>query len=182
MTAAQDREFNRLYQATYASTYRRAFHLTKHRAQAEDLTQDAYVRAYQAFGHFDPTQRFGAWMYVIVTRLYWDLQRGRSRRVNPYSYDASGMGDDGEPAQSQYPDTAPDPEELAIERDACWSLMAHLDVLPPHQRETLLLLVDGLTQKEIADRLGVAHGTIQGRVFRARTNLERKQIYPALAG
>ena len=83
----QDR-FNALMEATYRKVYNMAYRLSGNRSDAEDLTQEAYYRAYRSFGDYEGDKPFENWIFRIVTRLFLDLLRSRRRRVQTVSYDA----------------------------------------------------------------------------------------------
>ena len=73
--------FNELMGETYKKVYNMAYRLSNSRADAEDLTQEAYFRAYRSFRDYEGDKPFENWIFRIVTRLFLDLLRSRRRRV-----------------------------------------------------------------------------------------------------
>src|SRR5512140_1365905 len=88
MDPKEEVRFNDLMEATYRKVYNMAYRLCGSRADAEDLTQEAYYRAYRSFQDYEGDRPFENWIYRIVTRLFLDLLRSRRRRVKVVSYDA----------------------------------------------------------------------------------------------
>src|SRR6185436_4152842 len=87
-TTSREGRFNELMQATYRKVYNMAFRLSGNRADAEDLTQEAYYRAYRSFDDYQGDKPFENWIFRIVSRLFLDLLRSRRRRIQAVSYDA----------------------------------------------------------------------------------------------
>lgn len=133
-----------------------AFQFLKNHDDAQDLTQDAFLRIYRKLGTFDPSRRFYTWAYRIVTNLAIDRLRSRARmKSSPLSEEIEDEGD-GPPKQLLG-------EELRAEvRDV-------LEELPPRYRALLLMRdAEGFSGKEIAETSGVSHATIRWRIHRAR--------------
>src|SRR5471030_983103 len=81
--------YNGLMEATYRKVYNMAYRLTGIRADAEDLTQEAYYRAFRSFEDYEGDRPFENWIFRIVTRLFLDMLRSRRRRVKAVSFDRS---------------------------------------------------------------------------------------------
>ena len=88
MSEGEERRFNELMEATGRKVYNMAFRLAGNRPDAEDLTQEAFFRAYRSFKDYEGDRPFENWIFRIVTRLYLDLLRNRRRRISAVSYDA----------------------------------------------------------------------------------------------
>ena len=73
----EESRFNDLMEATYRKVYNMAYRLSGNRSDAEDLTQEAYFRAYRSFHDFEGDRPFENWIFRIVTRLFLDLVRSR---------------------------------------------------------------------------------------------------------
>src|SRR5687768_10473305 len=80
--------FNELMNESYRKVYNMAYRLAGNRADAEDLTQEAFYRAYRSFADYEGDRPFENWIFRIVTRLFLDLLRNRRRRIKAVSYDA----------------------------------------------------------------------------------------------
>lgn len=160
--------FSELMEATYRKVYTMAYRLSGNRADAEDLTQEAYYRAFRNFADYEGDRPFENWIFRIVTRLYLDLLRTRRRRVQAVSYDAPLTGLHGE--EGIYFETADkglDPEEVMLQDSLNEDLQKVLQSLSPEQR-TLITLADIQEMKyaEIAEILGKPVGTIRSRLHR----------------
>lgn len=160
--------FERQAERIYPSIFGTALRLTRSRDEAEDLAQEAIVRAYEAYDRFDGNN-FKAWMLRIVTNLY--INRYRQRQRSPVS---GSLDDEGaiEPMadESGTPDRALFDEEVGAEIETA------LENLPDDFRMAVILSdIEGLTYQEIADAVGVPIGTVRSRLARGRSML-RKQL------
>ena len=140
-------ELVRLYQA---EVFRFAWHLTRDRTLAEDVTQDTFLRAFRFIHGYRGGQRFGSWLFAIARNCSMDALRKRGTVVEH------------------------DTRETRVTPDA--STRAELDaalaaVSAEHRDAFLLVEVFGLSYQEAADVLGVAVGTVKSRMFRARRAL-----------
>src|SRR5512141_985800 len=87
LTASEQVRFNQLMQASYKKVFNMAYRLAGNRPDAEDLTQEAFYRAYRSFRDYEGDRPLANWIFRIVTRLFLDLLRNRRRRVKAVSYD-----------------------------------------------------------------------------------------------
>lgn len=160
--------FNELMEASYKKVYNMAFRLAGTRSDAEDLTQEAYFRAYRSFSEYEGDRPFENWIFRIVTRLFLDLLRSRRRRIRAVSYDApltSNSGDDN--LYFDMPDDKPNPEENVMRDALSEDLQRALDSLSAEQRLLVNLAdIEGVPYQEIADILGKPVGTIRSRLHR----------------
>ena len=160
--------FNELMGETYKKVYNMAYRLSNSRADAEDLTQEAYYRAYRSFRDYEGDKPFENWIFRIVTRLFLDLLRSRRRRVQAVSYDAAiggGAGDDA--IYFDKADDRPNPEQRLLENTFSEDLERVMNSLTAEQRMLIQLAdVEGMPYKEIADILGKPVGTIRSRLHR----------------
>jgi RNA polymerase sigma-70 factor, ECF subfamily len=136
--------------------------LTKNDAEAEDVVQDACVRAMRFFSSLrDDDAR--AWLFTIVRNTWYSRV---SRRTNVK--EATPL--DG--AQHDPPDDAPDPEERLLQQHTVALVRAALEQLPVDFREVIVLReIEGLSYKEIAEVVRVPIGTVMSRLARARERL-----------
>src|SRR4051794_37434174 len=103
------REFEALYVRSNRRAYNLAYRLLGNATEAEDITQDAYVRAWRHFGQYDRTRPFEGWLFRIVTNLVVDRRR-RQKRVPMYSLDTPLETDsDGAPLTLEIADSSSDP-------------------------------------------------------------------------
>ena len=155
-----------------ARVYRLAYRLTGNQHDAEDLTQEVFVRVFRSLSTYTPGT-FEGWLHRITTNLFLDLVRRRSRiRFDPLPDDAERLasGDRG-PAQL-YDDTHFDHD-----------VQAALDDLPPDFRAAVVLCdLEGLAYDEIAATLGIKLGTVRSRIHRGRTQLRAALAHRDPAG
>ncbi len=134
-----------------------ALALTRNRAAAEDLVQDAVCNALSAQTSFIPGTNFPAWMHRILRNRFISNLRKRRDNTDIEDVPASAFATD-----------APHEDRMALKELA--RAMAHL---PPDQREALVMVVvHGMSYEELAASTGCAVGTAKSRVFRARRQLE----------
>lgn len=182
---ANDARFNELMRGNYKKVYNAAYRLAGNRLDAEDLTQEAFYRAYRSFDDFEGDRPFENWILRIVSRLFLDMLRAKRRRIQSISFDAPLGTDSGETIYFDKADDRPNPEKALLEGHLSEDLSAALQALTPDQRELLLMAdVEGLAYQDIADRLGKPVGTIRSRLHRIhrqlRMKLQMSQIAPAV--
>ncbi len=142
----------RLYQA---DVFRFAWHLTRDRTLAEDVTQDAFLRAFRFFGSYRGDSRFSSWLLRICRNCAMDALRRQKSFVGRHERER-------EPSHS-----VADPIARA-ELDA-----ALRSVSDEHREPFMLIEVFGMSYQEAADVLGVRVGTVKSRMHRARAALCR---------
>jgi RNA polymerase sigma-70 factor (ECF subfamily) len=145
-----------------------AYRLSGSRSDAEDLTQEAFYRAYRSFRDFEGDRPFENWIFRIVTRLFLDLLRNRRRRVKAVSYDAPLQRDGGD--ENLYFETAdnkPNAEQAMMNVSLSEEMQIALESLTPEQRTLVILAdVENVPYKDIAEMLGKPVGTIRSRLHR----------------
>jgi RNA polymerase sigma-70 factor, ECF subfamily len=136
--------------------------LTRNNTEAEDVVQDACVRAMRFFSSLrDDDAR--AWLFTIV-RNTWYSRFSRRAHVAP----GAALSDE----QNQWPDNALDPEERLLQQHTVAVVRAALEQLPVDFREAIVLReIEGLSYKEIAAVVDVPIGTVMSRLARARERL-----------
>ena len=172
-TAAFDTLFTRYQKRTYRLVQR----FISNREDALDLTQDAFIRAYQGLGDFKSQCQFYSWLYRITVNLCIDFLRKKSRsEVLLYDSDESG-----ELPMANIPDLRSESPAKAVENK---ELRTHIRKavrrLPPKQRQIFILRHwDGLSLKDIAAVVGRSDGTVKAHLLHAHRNL-RKHLLPYL--
>ncbi|GLW64449.1 RNA polymerase sigma factor SigE [Actinomadura rubrobrunea] len=142
--------------------FRLAYRLTGNRHDAEDLTQDVFVRVFRSLSSYSPGT-FEGWLHRITTNLFLD----RARRRQRIRFDA--LGDD---AAERLQGREPGPAQTYDERHLDADIQKALDELPPEYRAAVVLCdIEGLTYEEIAATLGVKLGTVRSRIHRGRAQL-----------
>jgi RNA polymerase sigma factor (sigma-70 family) len=141
--------------------YRLAYRLTGNPHDAEDLTQETFVRVFRSLASYKPGT-FEGWLHRITTNLFLDMVRRRSRiRMEALPEDTDRL-----------PGTGPQPEQVFSDTHLDPQLQAALDELPPEFRAAVVLCdVEGLSYEEIGATLGVKLGTVRSRIHRGRAAL-----------
>jgi len=150
-------------------------------SDAEDLTQDAILRAHRAIRSFRGGATFQTWLYRIATNIAVDALRRRGRHeAKVSSLDDPVQADQG-PIAREVPDTQHDPQELAETAELSQQVQKAIEQLSPKLRAVVVLFdLQGLTYEEIADTLRLPLGTVKSRLFNARTRL-RELLQPYVA-
>ena len=146
-----------------ARVYRLAYRLTGNRHDAEDLTQETFVRVFRSLNTYTPGT-FEGWLHRITTNLFLDQAR-RKQRVR-----MDAMGDDSDRYASV--DSLGSPERAYEHGNLDHDVQRALDDLPPEYRAAVVLCdIEGLSYEEIAVTLGIKLGTVRSRIHRARARL-----------
>ncbi len=142
--------------------YRLAYRLTGNRQDAEDLTQEVFVRVFRSLDTWTPGTMAG-WLHRITTNLFLDHARRKQRiRFDALSDDAAG----------RLPSVLPTPDIVQMDRTFDDDIEAALASLAPEFRAAVVLCdVEGLSYEEIAAVLGLKLGTVRSRIHRGRAQL-----------
>jgi RNA polymerase sigma factor (sigma-70 family) len=142
--------------------YRLAYRLTGNQHDAEDLTQEVFVRVFRSLSSYTPGT-FEGWLHRITTNLFLDLVRRRQR----IRFEALA-----EDAHERLPGREPSPQQMLDDRSLDGDVQAALDALPPDFRAAVVLCdIEGLSYEEIAATLGIKLGTVRSRIHRGRAAL-----------
>ena len=134
---------------------------------AEDVAQDAFLKAFRKLDEFDERARFYTWLYRIASNAALDWRK-RERYRRHADLPSTPEGEDAVPDAGPSPRTAAQRGELAAAIDRA------VERLPDHYREIVVLReVEGLSYEEIAEVLRISKGTVESRLFRARERLRR---------
>jgi len=166
------REFDELVYRHYQQAYNTAYRLTGNATDAEDLVQEAFVRAYRFFDRYDRSMPFMNWFNRILTNLYIDEYRRRGR-LRTVSIDETFSTEDGEEGTTlDIPDTQPNPLELALNNEYLEAIHEGLQHLPPEFRAAVVLAdMEGHSYEEIAEIMETSIGTVRSRIHRGRKQL-----------
>ncbi|MGN0064649.1 MAG: RNA polymerase sigma factor SigE [Nocardioides sp.] len=152
--------------------FRLAFRLTGDRHDAEDLTQEVFVRVFRSLDRYTPGT-FEGWLHRITTNLFLDGAR-RKQRIR---FDA--LSDE---RAARLTSSTPAPEVAFTEQQFDADVEAALATLPPDFRAAVVLCdVEGLTYEEVADVLGAKLGTVRSRISRGRAMLRESLAHRAPA-
>ena len=161
--------FGELVKKHQQRIHRLAIHMLRDRAEAEDVTQETFIRAYQALARFDGRSEPYTWFYRITINL--SLNRIRSRKARKTTHDTDDPRLDGMLVDTK-PSTA-DPGAQAQRTEMYNALTQGIDGLSDTLRTTLILVcIDGRSHEDVAQILGAPEGTIAWRVHEARRKLK----------
>jgi RNA polymerase sigma factor (sigma-70 family) len=150
--------------------YRLAYRLTGNRPDAEDLTQEVFVRVFRSLHTYTPGT-FEGWLHRITTNLFLDQAR-RKQRIR---FDALP-----EDADNRLPGKVGSPELASMDQRFDDDVEAALASMPVDFRVAVVLCdIEGMTYEEIADVLGVKLGTVRSRIHRGRALLRRELAHRA---
>ena len=170
-------------QATFAqsamafmpSLYSAALRMTRNPADAEDLVQETYLKAYRGFGSFEQGTNLKAWLYRILTNTFINRYRAAKRRPDEtdlddvedfYLYRRLGGLEEARAGRSA--------EDELMDMFSEAEVKAAVDALPEQFRMAVLLAdVEGFSYKEIASILDIPIGTVMSRLHRGRKNLQK---------
>ncbi|MGH9151673.1 MAG: sigma-70 family RNA polymerase sigma factor [Acidimicrobiales bacterium] len=157
------------------SLYSAALRMTRNPADAEDLLQETYLKAYRSFATFQEGTNLKAWLYRILTNTYINAYRAKKRRPEQadvddvedlYLYHRLGGLEAAAAGRSA--------EEEVLERFTDDDVKGALESLPDNFRMAVLLAdVEGFSYKEIAEVMDVPMGTVMSRLHRGRRALQK---------
>ena len=151
--------FREIVEATSARLVRLSARIMGSVAEAEDVVQDAYVKAYRAMvaGQFDARSRVETWLHRIVVNTSVDAKRKRTR------------------AREDAIDSSRGQEGTAESAVALAELAKMLDALPEDQRSAIVLKAEGMSATEIGEVLGCSEGAVEQKLVRARQALRERR-------
>jgi len=158
--------------------YSAARRMTRNPADAEDLVQETYLRAYRGFGNFQEGTNLRAWLFRILTNAFINSYRSKQRK--PKSVDLAGV-EDLYLHQRLGGDTkavlGASAEDVLMDSITESEIVEALESLPEEYRITVLLAdVEGFAYKEIAEILDVPIGTVMSRLHRGRKTLQKRLL------
>lgn len=175
-TAGQRRaEFDGLVVRYHKQAYNIAYRMTGNHADAEDLTQEAFVRAFRFFGNYRRDWPFDNWLYKIMSNLFVDsLRRKPKARAQSLDQplDLGGRADD---VFLEIPDVQSNPERMVMSRELDENIQRALSSLPQDFRMTVILAdIEAMSYEEISEAMGCSLGTVRSRLHRGRKLLRSK--------
>lgn len=142
-------------------------------AEAWDLSQEVFIKAWQALPRFEAKARFTTWLYRIAHNVVYDWTRRKRIESVGELNDEIFERDRIDPASATTPEAGEAPDEALARGELRVKIEAALAKLTPEHREAVLLKdVQGLAYKEIADVMGTSIGTVMSRLFYARQKLQ----------
>jgi RNA polymerase sigma-70 factor (ECF subfamily) len=147
--------------------------MTHHEADAWDLTQDVFIKAWNALGNFEAKAKFTTWLYRIAHNVVYDWNRRKKHDVVGELHDETLENERIDPSAIAIPHVGDSPDEKMALGELKQKIEAALAKISPEHREIVILKdVQGLAYKEIADVMGCTIGTVMSRLFYARQKLQ----------
>jgi len=148
--------------------------MVKNETDAWDLSQDVFIKAWQALPRFEAKARFTTWLYRIAHNAVYDFTRRRRPEGGGDEINDEILNRDRiDPAAVALPSEARAPDDALAGEELRKKIEAALDKLSPEHREAVILKdVQGLAYKEIADVMNCSLGTVMSRLFYARQKLQ----------
>lgn len=160
--------FERRMSDSYRQAFNMAYRLTSNRAEAEDLLQETYVRAYRFFHRYDDNLPFTSWLYRIMTNIHIDAVR-RHSRLRTVSIDQTGT-DSGQAWELADEQSRSDSSLMEDQLDEPFQL--GLKAMTPEFRMAVILAdIEGMSYEEIALIMETSVGTVRSRIHRGRKQL-----------
>jgi len=171
--SGQDRAFDQLVLKYRPRIVELAMRYTRNAADAEDATQETFIKAYRGLRHFRCDCAFYTWLYRIASNCARNVLKARRRDFLKSTIDFAEFRN-----AAHHPTRLRDlatPDELALTADIRATVKSALDGLSEEHRTVITLReIDGLSYQEIASAMSVPVGTVRSRVFRARDFIDNK--------
>ena len=163
--------FGQLVLTHQNKVYTLCVHMVTNREEAEDLAQEAFLKAWRSLSSFQEESSFATWMHRLTTNVCLDYLRKQTRRQN---ISTAVSLDDEESGWSEPADHTQDPQQQLEQQEQRQVLAKALNELPEHHRRLLIMReLSGLSYQEIADALNMDLGTVKSGISRARERLRK---------
>jgi RNA polymerase sigma-70 factor (ECF subfamily) len=163
--------FSRLIDNYKNIVYNLAYRMSNNSQEAEDISQEAFLRAYQSLAHFNPSYKFSTWLYQITLNIIRD--KFKRKEIDYVSLDTPVETDDSE-FYSQPADYTHNPEQVIDQQEKAQVIQKAIFSLPLKYREIIVLRhIQDLSYIEIANILKLPQGTVKVRLYRAREQLRK---------
>lgn len=164
--------FALLVEQHQGKVYNLAYRMTGNVEDAMDVSQEAFLKAWQALPNFKGESSFSTWMYRLTSNCAIDLLRKQKRK--PHGSLTSDFLEDEEGMEMQIPDLRYDPAMALEQKELGDSIQKGLTLLPPHHRDVLVMReMEGLSYQEISTTLALDLGTVKSRIARGRATLRK---------
>src|SRR5579862_1009822 len=164
--AGDQQAYKRLLKKYYASLYNLVYRLIRDKDEVEDLTQEAFVKAFQSLKYFDEEFAFSTWLYKIASNNAID--HIRKKKLETFSIDKPIASDDSD-YKFELPDTTYQPDKEIIRDQRSDMLSKAIASLPEKYRKVIVMRhAEELDYAEIAKILKLPIGTVKAHIFRAR--------------
>jgi RNA polymerase sigma-70 factor, ECF subfamily len=169
--------FNEMVSRYWDRIYAMVHQLLRNQQDAEEVTQDAFIRAHRGLANFRGESAFSTWLYQIATNLarnrYWYWWR--RKRDKTVSFDQPVSENSDTPLSEILGAEVDTPDDVTVTQEFVDRIALGMEKLSPKHREILILRnVKNLSYEEIADILQLSVGTVKSRIARARESLRSK--------
>lgn len=168
--------FESLMQRSYRQAFSLAYRLTNNSAEAEDLVQETFVRAFRFFHRYDESLPFTNWLYRIMSNAHIDMvrRRGRLKTTSLEQPSANGL------ATVEVPDADSSPDRDFLDNAMGEHVQNALSTMTPEFRTAVVLAdVEGMAYEEIAEVMNTSVGTVRSRIHRGRKQLRKHLVKSA---
>jgi len=163
--------FSRVIDNYKNMVYNLAYKMSNNSQEAEDISQEAFMRAYQSLARFNPSYKFSTWLYQITLNIIRD--RFKKKELNYVSLDTPLETDDSE-FYPQPADFTNNPEQIIAQKENLRAIQQAILSLPLKYREVVVLRhLQDLSYIEISNILKLPAGTVKIRLYRAREQLKK---------
>jgi len=166
--------FNEMVGRYWDRIYGMVHQLLRNQQDAEEVTQDAFIRAHRALGNFRGDSAFSTWLYQIATNLarnrYWYWWR--RKRDKTVSFDQPVSDDNSTPLSEVFSTEMDTPGDITVTQELVDHIAVGMEKISAKHREVLILRnVKNMSYEEIAEVLDISVGTVKSRIARARESL-----------
>ena len=163
--------FSRLIDNYKSMVYNLAYRMSNNAHEAEDISQEAFMRAYQSLAHFNPSYKFSTWLYQITLNIVRD--KYKKKEIDYVSLDTPVETGDSE-FYHQPADLTNNPEQIFSQRENLQAIQQAIYSLPLKYREVIVLRhLQDLSYIEISNILKLPQGTVKVHLYRAREQLRK---------
>ena len=161
--------YEKLVLENQTRVYNLALRMVGNEEDAFDMSQEAFIKAYNSIALFRGESRFSVWLYRLTTNVCLDFLRSSGRKAHG---SLTYISDEDDEKELEIPDERFSPETLVEKKELREAVNRGLMSLSKDYRAILLLReIDGLSYEEIAEALSLEEGTVKSRIFRARKRL-----------
>jgi len=173
-------DFDSLVKRCHRQAYNIAYRMAGNHADAEDITQEAFLRAYRFFDKYNRQMPFENWLYRIISNVFIDEIRKKPKARLQSIDQPLQIGENESDVTLELPDQTHDPEWMMMQVQLDEKLQTALNSLPVDFRQAVIFAdVEGMSYEEIADLMGCTLGTVRSRLHRGRKMLRNKLISKA---
>jgi RNA polymerase sigma-70 factor (ECF subfamily) len=171
------RAFEELVEMYQNKVYSLAYRYMGNEDDANDMSQEAFIKAFRSLRSYKGDASFGTWIYRITTNVCLDELRHRKRRVVPLSLDEPLATVDGDEVEREIPDSSLAADKIYEQKEFSQHIQLLLDEMKSEHKSVIVLRdVMELSYEEIAAVLDCSIGTVKSRISRARNILQKKLV------